>query len=110
MIVELHGIELFGRYGVGEQERREGQTFLVDVTLELAEPTDDALEATYDYRRARDLVREVNERESFTLLETFAAATAEALVGDPRVERVRVRIRKPGVAWAEWTAATVERP
>ena len=110
MIVELHGLELFGRHGVGEDERREGQRFLVDVTLELNEPREDMLDATYDYRRARDVVREVNERESFTLLETFAAAAADALAAEPRVERVRVRIRKPGIAWAEWTAATVERP
>ena len=110
MIVELYGLELFGRHGVGEDERRAGQTFLVDVTLELAEPRADALDATYDYRRARDVVREVNERESYTLLETFAAAAADALVAEPRVERARVRIRKPGIVWAEWTAATVERP
>jgi dihydroneopterin aldolase len=110
MIVELHGLELFGRHGVGEDERREGQRFLVDVTLELNEPREDMLDATYDYRRARDVVREVNERETFTLLETFAAAAADALAAEPRVERVRVRIRKPGIAWAEWTAATVERP
>jgi len=29
MIVEIHGVEVFGHHGVGEQERRQGQTFLV---------------------------------------------------------------------------------
>jgi 7,8-dihydroneopterin aldolase/epimerase/oxygenase len=110
MIVELHGVELFGRHGVDEDERREGQSFLVDVTLQIEEPGEDTIEATFDYRRARDLVREVNERESYSLLETFAAAAADALVAEPEVERVGVTVRKPGIAWAEWTAATVERP
>jgi dihydroneopterin aldolase len=38
MIVEVHGLELFGRHGVNDDERRNGQTFLFDVTLEIAEP------------------------------------------------------------------------
>lgn len=110
MIVELRGLELFGRHGVDEEERREGQTFLVDVILHVQEPAQDSIDATFDYRRARDLVRAVNERESYKLLETFGAAAADALVAEPEIERVSVTVRKPGIAWAEWTAATVERP
>lgn len=110
MILELQGLELHGRHGVDEDERREGQTFFVDVTLNVAEPSEDRVGATYDYRRARDLVHAVNEGASYRLLETFASAVADALAAEPEVDRVRVRIRKPGVAWAEWTAASVERP
>jgi dihydroneopterin aldolase len=110
VILELHGIELHGRHGVDEDERRDGQTFLVDVTLQVAEPPEDSVGATYDYRRARDVVRTVNERARYRLLETFAAAVANALAAEPEIERASVRIRKPGVAWAEWTAARVERP
>ena len=72
MIVEIHGLELFGRHGVGEQERRDGQTFLVDVTLHVQEPAEDSVQATVDYRRARDVVRSVSDSRSFQLLETFA--------------------------------------
>ena len=110
MIVEIHGLELFGRHGVGEQERRDGQTFLVDVTLHLPEPAADSVDATVDYRRARDIVRAVNDRESFKLLETFAVAVADALAAETGVDKVGVRIRKPGVAWDDWTAASAERP
>ena len=109
MIVELAGVEVFGRHGVDEDERRDGQTFLVDVSLDVAEPKEDSLDATFDYRRARDIVRAVNERESFRLLESFAVAVADQLIAEPEVERARVRVRKPGIAWAEWTAASVER-
>jgi dihydroneopterin aldolase len=110
MIVEVHGLELFGRHGVGEDERREGQTFLVDVELHVDEPREDAIGATVDYRRVRDLVRSVSEARSHQLLETLAAAIADALVAELNVERAQVRVRKPGVAWAEWTAATAVRP
>ena len=110
MIVEIHGLELFGRHGVNQEERRDGQTFLVDVTLEVSEPREDTIEATVDYRRVRDVVLAVSERTSYRLLETFAAAVADALVAEFPAERVSVRVRKPGITWADWTAASVERP
>jgi 7,8-dihydroneopterin aldolase/epimerase/oxygenase len=106
----VHGLELFGRHGVNDDERRDGQTFLFDVTLEIAEPKEDAIEATIDYRLVRDIVRGVNDAESYRLLETLAAAVADALNTELRVKRVRVSVRKPGIAWAEWTGVTCERP
>jgi hypothetical protein len=66
MIVEVHGVEVFGHHGVGEQERRQGQTFLVDVTLQIPEPSVDVLTGTIDYRRVRDIIHAVNESGSFS--------------------------------------------
>jgi dihydroneopterin aldolase len=110
MIVEVHGLEVFGHHGVNEDERRQGQAFLVDVWLFIPDPRDDAVAATVDYRRVRDIVRALNDANAFRLLETFAAAIADSLHEELLPERVQVRVRKPGIAWAEWTAATVERP
>ena len=110
MIVEVHGLELFGRHGVNDDERRDGQTFLFDVTLEINEPKDDAIDATVDYRKVRDIITGVNEAESYRLLETLAAAVADALAAALPVTRVRLSVRKPGVAWAEWAGVTCERP
>ena len=110
MTVEVHGLELFGRHGVNDDERRDGQAFLVDVTLDIAEPNEDDLDATIDYRLVRDIVRRINDAESYHLLETFAAAIADALNAELRINRARVTVRKPGVAWAEWTGVTCERP
>lgn len=110
MIVEVHGLELFGRHGANDDERRDGQTFLFDVTLEISEPAADSLDATIDYRLVRDIVRRVSDAESYVLLESLAAATADAISGELATRKVRVRVRKPGIAWAEWTGVTCERP
>ena len=110
MIVEVHGLELFGRHGVNDDERRDGQTFLFDVMLEVNEPKEDTIDATVDYRKVRDIISSVNEAESYRLLETLAAAAADALNAELPAKRVRVSVRKPGVAWAEWTGVTCERP
>jgi dihydroneopterin aldolase len=109
LIVEIHGLEVFGRHGVGEAERRDGQSFLFDVTLEVAEPREDVIDATVDYRAVRDAVRELSDARSYKLLESLAAAAADAIITRFAVDSATVRVRKPGVAWAKWTAATASR-
>jgi len=110
--VELEGLEIFGRHGVLEEERREGQTFLYDVRLEVGDRAlSDRIEEAVDYREVADCVREVSEGKQFNLIEALAAAVADALVARFDVERVRVRVRKPTPAGvpAAFAAATVER-
>ena len=109
MIVEIHGLAVLGTHGANESERSDGQTFLFDVTLDLPEPADDSLDATVDYRAVRDVVRQVSTAHTYTLLESLAAAAADAVVTHCGAEKVTVTVRKPGVAWAEWTAATAHR-
>jgi len=110
MKIELHAIEVFGLHGINTVERRDGQTFLFDVTLELDEPREDAISATVDYREVRDCVVELSDAHAYNLLESLAAAVADALVSRfAAVSSVLVRVRKPGIAWAEYAAATAER-
>jgi dihydroneopterin aldolase len=112
VIVELHGLEVFGHHGVLESEQREGQAFLYDVTLEIDDPTADRVQETVDYRAVAARVAEVSDSTRFALIESLSAAVAEALLASfPAANRVGVRVRKPrpaGIA-AEWSAATAER-
>jgi dihydroneopterin aldolase len=112
--VEIRGLELFGRHGALDEERREGQRFLFDLWLDV--PTDpavsDRLEDAVDYREVVAVVREVSDGRAFWLLEALAGAVAEAVLRRFPVERVRVRVRKPDVRLAapvEHAAVTVER-
>jgi dihydroneopterin aldolase len=110
--VELFGLEVPGAHGVEEAERRSAQRFLYDVRLELAEPRSDSVDETVDYRDVVGCIRDVSDGRQFQLLETMAAAVADALLARFGLEAARVRVRKPDVrleAPVEWTAATVER-
>jgi dihydroneopterin aldolase len=110
--VELHGLEHFGKHGVLDHERRDGQMFLYDVSIEVADaPPSDRVEDTIDYREIAECVREVSDGHAFQLLEALASAVADTVAERFAVERVRVRVRKPRPAGipAEWAAATVER-
>ena len=110
MELEIAGIELRGFHGVLEEERREGQRFLFDVRLELAEPAEDSVEATADYREIVAAVQQVSDTRAYRLLETLAAAVAEELKRRFAAHRVEVRVRKPDVALeVEHVAATAVR-
>jgi 7,8-dihydroneopterin aldolase/epimerase/oxygenase len=111
VILELHGLEVFGGHGVLDAEQREGQIFLFDVTLEVAEPAADRIEDAVDYREVAARVEEVSDSRRFALLEALAGAVADALLESFPVASARVRVRKsrPAGVPAEWSAATAER-
>jgi dihydroneopterin aldolase len=115
VIVELHGLHVFGYHGVHEEEQRLGQLFLFDVELEVGERgADDRLEGAIDYSQVAAAIRELSSTRRFDLSEALASATAEDLHDRFAPERVRVRVRKPQVKPAgltvEYSAATAERP
>jgi dihydroneopterin aldolase len=111
ILLELHGLELFGYHGVLEEEKREGQTFLYDLELEVDDGAlSDRIEDAVDYRLVVDAVREVSDRR-FDLIEALAGAVADELVARFPVMRAKVRVRKrPAGLPVEYSAATVERP
>jgi dihydroneopterin aldolase len=113
LTVELAGLEVFGRHGVDDDEREEGRTFLYDVSLEVPLPASDRLQDTIDYRAVAACVREVSDAREYRLIESLASAVADELALRFPAERVRVRVRKPGISPAgltvEYSAATAER-
>ena len=113
MIVELVGLEVFGRHGVDDDERATGRTFIYDVALTLDEPPEDRLDATVDYRAVAACVREVSDGGEYRLIEKLAAVVADELAARFPARRVQVRVRKPGIAPAglsvEYSAATAVR-
>lgn len=113
IVVELESLEIFGRHGVLDEERRDGQTYLYDVRLEVGDGAlSDRIEDAVDYREVAACVREVSEGRQFHLIEALAGAVADALVERFPVQHVRVRVRKPTPAGvpASFAAAIAQRP
>jgi dihydroneopterin aldolase len=113
--IELHGIELHAFHGVLDDERRDGQRFLVDLDLEVDDETaaaTDAIEDAVDYRDVVATVVAVSDGRAYNLLEAFASALADALLERFPLTRARVRVRKPDVVLArpvDHAAVIVER-
>lgn len=96
--IELRGLRCFGRHGVGEAERREGQAFVVDVTvradLDAAAASDDLADAI-DYGALAARVAEEVGATRFDLLEALADHLCRLVLEDPRAAEVEVRVAKP---------------
>jgi dihydroneopterin aldolase len=92
------GIECFGHHGVFEFERREGQTFVIDLVLGLdtsAPAASDDLHDTVDYGSLVTSVKAAVETEPVDLIETLAQRIADVCLLDDRVEWSRVTVHKP---------------
>lgn len=96
--IELRGLTVRGNHGVFEHERRDGQDFVIDITLWIdlaAAAASDDLNDTYDYgvlaARAADIV----SGPARDLIETVAAEIAEDVMNDDRVHAVEVVVHKP---------------
>jgi len=99
--------------GVYPEERREKQDVVLNLTLfadlERAGETD-RLEDTVDYKAVKARVRELVENSRFALIERLAAEVARTCLEAPGVERVLVRIDKPGaLRFARSVAVEIDR-
>ena len=100
MVDELSvtGIECYGHHGVFEFEKRDGQTFVIDLVLGIdtapAAATDD-LQDTVDYGSLVTSVKAAVEKDPVDLIETLAQRIADVCLLDARVEWARVTVHKP---------------
>ena len=96
--IVLQGVSARGNHGVLDVEKRDGQTFVVDVTMvsDLAPAgRTDALEATVNYAEvARDVVARITG-PSFDLIERLAEVVADDVLRHDLVDSVEVVVHKP---------------
>ena len=97
-LISLTGLRGYGYHGVYEDERRDGQEFVVDVTLELdtaaAAARDDVTDTVHYGELATALIGVV-EGEPVNLLERLAQRLADRCLSDPRVAAATVTVHKP---------------
>ena len=97
--ISLLGLRSFGRHGVLDHERRDGQEFVVDAVLWLdtrsAAAADD-LALTVDYGAVAARLAAIVSGEPVALIETLAARLAAAcLSADRAVREVEITVHKP---------------
>ena len=114
--ITLTGLRVRGRHGVYPAERRDGQDFVVDVTLWLdtapAAASDDVRD-TVHYGRLADALAAVVAGDPVNLLETLADRLAATCLDDGRVAQCQVTVHKPQAPIAQDfvdVAVTIRRP
>jgi dihydroneopterin aldolase len=95
--IEIHGIAGFGYHGLFANERENGQSFSVDVKLELvdkqASKTDSIADAV-DYSQVVKIIYELITGEPVNLIERLAQLIATDLLNTFPLESVEVVVHK----------------
>jgi FolB domain-containing protein len=112
-MIHIQDLLLRAILGINEEERRNRQDVLINITLctdtRAAGRSDDINDAV-NYRTITKKIIELVEGSSFFLVEKMAAQIAAVCLAEPRVERARVRIEKPGaLRFARSVGVEIER-
>ena len=97
--IELRGLKVRGNHGVFDHERRDGQDFVVDITvwIDLAPAAaSDDLADTVDYGGLAQRAADIVGGPARQLIETVAAEIADDVMRDERIHAVEVVVHKPG--------------
>ncbi|HEY8339224.1 MAG TPA: dihydroneopterin aldolase [Egibacteraceae bacterium] len=96
--IDVTGLRAYGRHGVLARERREGQPFVIDLSMELdldAAARSDSLADTVDYGKVAEAVVAAVESTRFDLLEALAGHLTEVVLASGPIAAATVRVRKP---------------
>ncbi|CAM4039214.1 dihydroneopterin aldolase [Kibdelosporangium persicum] len=96
--ITLTGLRVRGNHGVFEHEKRDGQDFVVDITVWLdltdAAKTDD-LAKTMHYGELAERAAAIVAGPARDLIESVAGEIADDVMTDERVTAVEVTVHKP---------------
>lgn len=84
--------------GVNDEERRERQDVLINITLyaDLSKACkSDRFEDAVDYRGIKKRIVKMVEESQHYLVEALAEAVSEICLSDPKVVEAKVRVEKP---------------
>ena len=97
--ITIKSLKLFAYHGVNPEEKRDGQTFVLDVDyypdITQACRTDN-VEDTVSYAKVVKTIKRVFTAEKYDLIERAAQVVADAILDEyPAVRRVDVELKKP---------------
>jgi FolB domain-containing protein len=111
--IQIKDLHLRTIIGINDEERRNRQDVLINITLYAdtrAAGQSDDIDDAVNYRTITKQVIELVETSSFFLVEKMAAEIAALCLAEPRVERARVRVEKPGaLRFARSVGVEIER-
>ena len=113
--IDLRGITAHGHHGVFDHERRDGQTFVADVSLgvDLIEAAEnDDLAATVDYGKITQGIHDVITGDPSDLIESVALRMVDLCLSHPLVRWASVTVHKPEApieVTIEDVSVTIER-
>jgi dihydroneopterin aldolase/2-amino-4-hydroxy-6-hydroxymethyldihydropteridine diphosphokinase len=111
--IQIRDLLLRTVIGINDEERRNRQDVLINITLRTdtrAAGASDNIQDAVNYRTVTKCIVELVEGSQFYLVEKMAAEIAAICLQDPRVEGATVRVEKPGaLRFARSVGVEIER-
>jgi dihydroneopterin aldolase/D-erythro-7,8-dihydroneopterin triphosphate epimerase len=112
-MIQIRDLHLRTVIGINDEERRNRQDVLINVTLYAdtrAAGRSDDIDDAVNYRTITKQIIALVEGSRYYLVEKMAAEIAAICLADPRVERAQVRVEKPGaLRFARSVGIEIER-
>ena len=111
--VFIEGLEIEALIGIYEWERRIRQPLVFDIEMAFDNripAATDAIADTLNYKAVSNRIVEYVSQSSFELVETLAERVAQIVITEFGVQRVRLKLSKPGaVRGARAVGVMIER-
>jgi dihydroneopterin aldolase len=110
--IEINELELTGRIGVSEEERRNPQRLAVSARFQIGsifQDLNDQLDKTVDYSRVATEIEKVVASTRAHLIETLVSEIAEALIARFPIQRIELELRKFILPNARYVSVRLER-
>jgi len=111
--VFIEGLEIEALIGIYDWERRIRQPLVFDIEMAFdnrVPAATDAIADTLNYKAISNRIVEYVSQSSFELVETLAERVAQIVLAEFGVQRVRLKLSKPGaVRGARAVGVTIER-
>jgi len=112
--VFIEGLEIEALIGIYDWERRIRQPLVFDIEMAFDNripAATDAIADTLNYKAVSNRIVEYVSQSSFELVETLAERVAQIVITEFGVQRVRLKLSKPGaVRGARAVGVMIERP
>lgn len=95
----IKNLKIYAYHGVNPEEKRDGQTFYLDITLhaDLSEPCrSDNVDDTINYDEVCNCAYRIMTENIYDLIERAAQAVCDGILAEfPKVKRVELTLKKP---------------
>lgn len=114
--ITIKGLKIFAFHGVNEEEKRDGQEFIIDLDyfLDLKKPCEnDDINATVSYAKAVKCIKMAFTADKYDLIEKAAQVVCDALFNEfEPIKEIKLTLKKPYApvkADFDYMAVTIER-
>jgi dihydroneopterin aldolase len=110
--IEINGLELTGRIGISEEERRNAQRFQVSARFQLSSSfrdLDDQFDRTIDYSRVASEIEKTVGSTRAHLIETLVSEIGDALMAQFPMQRVELELKKFVLSNASYVSVRLVR-